>query len=223
MLDLETIKTLYLIPELDMKKASQWKTHQDVQNSEKLIIYRGTVEFEPEHITAKHLSQAHWKKVAMVRFDGEIAEYYSWFLKNRFGLILTKPIKERGSHVTFINDDFQRDCIFQCSREEKELIWEKLKRKWHGQKINVVINTDFHTNGHHWWLNVDFDHRDELEEIRAEVGLGKPNFGLHLTIGRANERNLDYSQYLYTLYKKEYIQLNESLHYNQKLQDSLGK
>lgn len=181
--------------------------------SEKLIQYSGIIEFEPENVTNKHLLQADWKKVAMVKFDGEIAEYYNWFLKKRFDLTLNKPL--RGAHVTFINDNFHRDSILIGTREEKENLWESVKLKWNNKPINVIINTDIHTNGKHWWLIVDHSYRDELHNIRDELGLGRPNFGLHLTLGHANERNLEYSQHLYQLYLKERIELNDSLHYFQ--------
>jgi len=182
--------------------------------SEKLIQYSGIIEFEPENVTNKHLAQAEWKKVAMVKFDGEIAEYYNWFLQKRFNLTLNKPL--RGSHVTFINDDFQRDSTLELSNIEKEEVWQQVKEKWNNQPIDVIINTDMHTNGNHWWLIVDHEYREELHSIRSELGLGRPNFGLHLTLGHANERNLEYSKYLYDLYLKERIELNDSLYYFKK-------
>jgi len=66
------------------------------------IEYSGKILFEPENKTKKHLAQASWKKVAMVMFEGDIAEYYAWFLKRRFNIELNPP--QRGAHITFIND-----------------------------------------------------------------------------------------------------------------------
>ncbi len=39
------------------------------------ITIQGVIQFDPEDKTPKHKNQASWKKVAMVLFDGEIAEY----------------------------------------------------------------------------------------------------------------------------------------------------
>jgi hypothetical protein len=181
-----------------------------------IITYSGIIEFEPEHVTNKHLAQAVWKKVAMVKFDGEIAEYYAWFLNRKFNLNLNKNL--RGSHVTFINDNYHRDSHFiHLTDEEREEIWESVKLKWDNQTIDVVINTDFHTNGLHWWLNVDYEHRESLHAIRRELGLSYPNSGLHMTIGHANERNREFSQYLHRLYLNEQIELNDSLQWKKNL------
>jgi len=44
-----------------------------------------------------------------------------------------------------------------------------------------------------------------LQSIRTELGLGKPFFGLHMSIGYANEKNIEHSEYLHDLIKKGYI------------------
>ena len=46
----------------------------------------GKIEFDPVNVTKKHNKQASWKKTAMIKFDCDIWEYYSWFLKKRFNL-----------------------------------------------------------------------------------------------------------------------------------------
>ena len=35
-----------------------------------------------------------------------------------------------------------------------------------------------------------------IEQTREEMGLNDPFFGLHLTIGKANEQNLEHSKYI---------------------------
>ena len=69
------------------------------------ILLTGRIEFEPENVTKKQNLQASWKHVAMVLFDGDITDYYAWFIKKRYNLILNKPL--RGGHVSFINDSFK--------------------------------------------------------------------------------------------------------------------
>ena len=69
------------------------------------ITYRGKILFDPLDKTTKHKKQSTWKKVAIISFEGEIVEYYAWFLFKRYGLKLNKPI--RKSHITFINDSLR--------------------------------------------------------------------------------------------------------------------
>ena len=70
------------------------------------VTFEGTIVFDPIDRTAKHKKQSGWKKVAMVVIDGEIAkdkriegdtsEYYAWFLKKRYNIMLNSPL--RGTH-----------------------------------------------------------------------------------------------------------------------------
>ena len=69
------------------------------------ITLTGRIGFEPEDKTNKHLLQSSWKKIAMVFIEGDICEYYAWFLQKRYNITLNKPI--RGAHVSFINDSIR--------------------------------------------------------------------------------------------------------------------
>ena len=69
---------------------------------------------------------------------------------------------------------------------------------------------------HNWWLNVSNESRLEIQKIRNELGLGDPFFGLHMTIGRAEnfkknlktgvfrakKMNVEQSIYIHNLIKK---------------------
>lgn len=171
------------------------------------VSYTGKILFEPENKTKKHLAQASWKKVAMVIFEGDIAEYYSWFLERRFGIELNKPL--RGAHITFINDSMNDLNSANGSEEKSEKAWEALKAKWDGKEIDVTLNLRPFSDDNHWWLIVDHNHRQELHDIRAEIGLSKPYFGLHLTMGYVNERNFDHSRYINTLNEKGFVEINK--------------
>ena len=171
------------------------------------VSYTGKILFEPENKTKKHLAQASWKKVAMVIFEGDIAEYYSWFLERRFGIELNKPL--RGAHVTFINDSMNDLNAANGSEEKSEKAWEDLKAKWDGKEIDVTLNLRPFSDDNHWWLIVDHNHRQGLHNIRAEIGLEKPYFGLHLTMGYVNERNLDHSKYINMLNEKGFTEINK--------------
>lgn len=168
------------------------------------ITLKGKIGFEPVNRTKKHNDQASWKRMAMVHFDGDVCEYYAWFIKKRYNLELIKPL--RGGHVSFINDSV-RDLTVQgkLTLHEMEKNWENVKKKWHGKVIPVTFDLDACTDDKHWWLRVSHDDRELLHSIRAELGLDKPFWGLHMTIGHANEKNLEHSKYIHRLVKSGLI------------------
>ncbi len=168
------------------------------------ITLTGKISFEPEDKTNKHKSQASWKKIAMIIFDGDVTEYYAWFIQRRYNLNLNKPL--RGGHISFINDSI-RDLSLNGTRtpEEIDIAWNALKKKWDGKKIDVVLDLTPKTDDRIWWLNIPQDERDEIHAIRNEIGLGRPYFGLHMSIGYANEKNIAHSVYLHNLIKEGFI------------------
>jgi hypothetical protein len=168
------------------------------------ITFLGKIGFEPENKTKKHNAQSSWKKVAMVYIAGEVTEYYAWFINKRYNLVLNKPL--RGAHISFINDSI-RDLSLNNTRtiEEIELAWETCKTKWDGHDLPIVLDLNPRTDDRSWWLNVPNDERVLLQEIRTELGLGRPYFGMHMSIGYANERNIDHSKYIHNLVKEGFI------------------
>ncbi len=130
---------------------------------------RGILEFSPKDKTKKHVSQASWKRVAMIRTDCELDRYYAWFLKKRFNLELNKNL--RGTHVTFIND--------RMSIEK----FDQFAQIFNGKEIDFYVETEPRSSGEHWWLRV---HCPEAESIREVMGLSRePFYGMHLTLGHA--------------------------------------
>jgi len=222
------------------------------------ITLKGKIEFEPEHRTRKQELQSSWKRVAMVVFDGEVERYYRWFYKTRFNLELLSTV--RGAHVTFINDALGKIDGENGTLEEKEAKWNALKEKWNGKKIEVTFNLrpfyDLDSNWkndipriltdeelaegkiqkvshtYHWWLIVDHKFREELHAIRAEIGLVKPFFGLHMTFGVLSQNykmnndgklildkdknpipifnsQIEHAKQLHKLYEKDLILINQ--------------
>lgn len=129
--------------------------------------------FDPESMTSKHERQSEWKKVSLLMISGDIHKLYSWFMKKRYNLKLQYPI--RGAHITFVND----------RESETNGEWENVKNKWNGKEIDIILDVRPRGDGLNWWLNIPNEHRDEIHSIRAELGLGRPHFGLHMTIGTA--------------------------------------
>ena len=103
------------------------------------ITLEGTIYFDPEDKTNKHKSQTSWKKMAMVIFKGDICQYYAWFIKKRFGIDLSRPL--RGAHISFINDSIDEMTTHCNTTSERRALWEKVKKKYHRKKISCIITT----------------------------------------------------------------------------------
>lgn len=158
------------------------------------IELKGILIFEPEDKTRKHMSQSSWKKVAMIQFEkesnGGICDYYRWFIEKRYNLNLNKPL--RGAHVTVINDRYS----------DMNGKWEEVKEIYDGKEITVTIDLDARTDSEHWWLRVPEEFNNDLNELRADLGLGEPFYKYHMTIGHANNKNIEHSKYIHGLINK---------------------
>ena len=142
---------------------------------------KGKIYYDPINVTKKHFKQSSWKKVAIVRFNDDLPEYYSWFLKKRFNLILNKPL--RGSHMTIINDKINDN------------IYNESKKFFNKKEITIKYDpTHIRCNDKgHWWLKA---YSDDALNIRNVMSLNDPYFGLHITLGRATHLNLEHSNYI---------------------------
>ena len=167
------------------------------------ITYWGEIVFDPRNATKKHDKQKSWKRVAMVMLDGgqELSSYYSWFIKNRFGFPLNPPL--RGAHVTFVNDSIRE--VSGKTQKESEDLWDEVKSKYNKKRVKVNLSLDIRTDGQFWWFPVIEEDRVELQGIRSELGLGRPYFGMHMTIGSPNQHNKVYSDYYHNLLKRGVI------------------
>jgi hypothetical protein len=149
------------------------------------------IKFDPIDVTNKHKKQASWKRVAMIQFYDDSDIYYQWFLCRRYNLKINRPL--RGSHVTFIND----------SKKEITGDWYELKKKYHNTEISVTLDlepkTDSNNEGSslHWWLKIPEENRGQIHSIREEIGLGRPYWGLHMSLGYVNEKHQEHSKYIH--------------------------
>ena len=79
--------------------------------------------------------------------------------------------------------------------------WEMVKNKYNGTEMDVVFDVASQTDSNnpksscHWWLDIPEEYREGLHGIRAELGLDRPYWGLHLSIGYANDLNKELSKY----------------------------
>lgn len=158
-----------------------------------LFKVKGILDFTPQDVTKKHKNQSSWKCVALIKTNCDISDYYAWFLKTRFNLKLNPPL--RGTHVTFISDRMDRNLFMEASNI------------FNGKEITFYYQNVLRSNGSHWWLRV---WSPEAEDIREALGLTRdPYFGLHLTIGIANEKYKDHSEYILRCCKKFELISNE--------------
>jgi hypothetical protein len=158
-----------------------------------MIEVNGKIWFDPKNVTKKHNAQAEWKRMAMVMFEDDTAEYYSWFVNKRYNLILNRPL--RGPHISFINDSI-RDM------GDKADMWDSVKEKYNGTEVKLILDTNVKSDSKHWWLPVEYGSRQPLLDIRSELGLDKPYWGMHMTIGYSNEMNIEHSKYIHGLITK---------------------
>lgn len=153
---------------------------------------KGKVIFDPKNETKKHVRQSIWKKTVIAYINSDISKYYAWFIKKRYNITLNTPL--RGTHLSIISD-----------KVDYEILYMLAKSKYNKKNIDIYYSSNVRTDGIHWWLNAKCK---LAEEIRLCAGLKEqPYFGFHITIGRANEKNLEHSKYIHKLitdYGNEY-------------------
>lgn len=145
-----------------------------------ILRAKGIIEFSPEDITNRHKEQSSWKHVALIRTNCDIDRYYAWFLKKRFNLVLNKNL--RGTHITFISDKMDKK------------IFDDAAKMFNGREIEFLYDTEPRSNGEHWWLRA---WSRDAENIRMSMGLDRnPYYDFHITIGHANEKVIEFSEYI---------------------------
>lgn len=171
--------------------------------NDKVTTY-GKIIFDPPELTTKHKSQGEWKKVAMVEIQDDSSSYYAWLIERRFNIKFNPP--QRGSHVTFINDSI-RDLSQNgnISKEEVQANWERVKAKWNGKTVEIKHLLDPRSDYNHFWLDIPEENRDTLHLIRTELGLGRPFWGLHLSIGIIHPKYIDHAKYILDGIKNGFI------------------
>ncbi len=143
---------------------------------------KGILDFYPANVSKKHELQSSWKKVAIIRFDGDTHLYYEWLLERRFGLSFNAPL--RGTHLTVINGIVDERLYSECSA------------RFHGKEMAALYDpTRIMSNEKgHWWIDAECE---GAVEIRKSIGLDPvPYFGMHITIGRINPKHLEHSKYI---------------------------
>lgn len=147
------------------------------------VKIRGKLKFDPIPLTEKQKDQGSWKKTAIIQFDCDLAEYYSWFISRRYNIKLLIP--QRGTHMTIIND-----------REANTSEWNRIKKLFNGKSIDIYYNVDPRGTSDYWWLKCNSPAADE---IRTLLDLGDPFYSYHITIGtlkNSAQINQDHNKYI---------------------------
>lgn len=148
-----------------------------------MLEFKTKIVFDPPHVTKKHVAQSSWKYTVMCETNDDMHLYYAWFLNKRFNLPLNRPL--RNPHVTIVNEKIQDMELYKMA-----------KKLFNGKEITFKFDpAEIRTDTKHWWIRVQ---SDDVANIRTVMGLPpKPFFGLHLTIGMANEKNIEHSKYIH--------------------------
>jgi len=146
-----------------------------------MFTLKGKIQFDPKMLTKKHESQSSWKKTVLVEFNCDLCKYYTWFIDQKFNLKLDKPM--RGTHFTLINDIIDDE------------IYDQAREMFNGKEITIQYDPQIIRSNEKgfWWLKA---YSVDAQNIRSVMGLDKPYFGFHITIGLANNLYLDYSKFI---------------------------
>lgn len=137
-----------------------------------MFTAEGILIIDPAIMTKKQERQSSWKKTAYIKLMCDIDEYYRWLLNTRFNLRLNPPI--RGAHVTIINDKFNDDKA-----------WAEFREAFNKKRVKFEYNPELiRTDSMSWWINVK---SDDAQNLRDVLGLGKPYYGFHLTVGQISK------------------------------------
>lgn len=145
-----------------------------------MIKLIGVVKFDPEPKTEKHIKQSEWKKQMCIDFRGELDLFYAKMVEKAYLIHLIRP--HRLGHLTIIADRY--------SDNEK---WKLAKERYDGKKVEVWYDPNVRGNDEYWWLRATCKFGDAL---RKELGLGKPFFPYHITIGSVKESEKEHVNYV---------------------------
>jgi hypothetical protein len=143
--------------------------------------------FDPDNLTRKHDKQSSWKRVVICTTTCDIDDYYAWFLKKRFNLILNKNL--RVPHITIVNDRITDHKLFEMG-----------KKLFNGKELIFNYDpADIKSNGEHWWIrtpNTDAENIRQVLGLPAKLGSPDKPIGMHLTLGHSNEKYIAHSKYI---------------------------
>jgi len=154
------------------------------------IRCRGIICFDPIAREGEKTTSKPWWMI--VKIEEDVGEYYRYQLKKRYRIHLVKPLW--GTHISVIRGEGILPSV-----------WKETKERYDEKIIIFKIELLPKSNGEHWWMKV---HSRMLENIRENTMLTRrPYFNYHMTLGTPKLKNLEHSKYIYSLYKKNLLNL----------------
>jgi hypothetical protein len=115
-----------------------------------------------------------YNKWIFLNCDYEVGRYYRKLFFNEFLIKLQAP--SNGSHITVISE--YDDVIINNYKYIDDMV------------CSFEILPELYTNLNAIWLNVV---SQDLNDIRALIGLGKPDYPLHFCIGYLHQNERKYN------------------------------
>lgn len=154
-----------------------------------MIIDNCKIIWDLENVTNKHVLQSSWKRTIIASVEGDLCDYYRWFIFKRFGTQLNPPL--RGPHITIVNDRIE-------DFEEFDLKVNELSKRI--STISIDLDLVVRYGPEHIWFRCLSPSSMEIREL---LGLGKPHMGFHVTIGSYRKNQLDQANWI-KLYGENY-------------------
>lgn len=130
-----------------------------------MITLTGIIKYDPER---RDLKKTHKSRTMIIDFKrDDLAAYYQWFLRKKFGEKFAMQTPLYGCHVTVVRGD--------------EPGWKSSNwGKHEGKKITIKYSPELECTWKFWHLPVA---GDGLFELRSELGL-KAFHDFHITVAR---------------------------------------
>lgn len=144
----------------------------------------GTIVFDPIPIrgNVNKLFKPYW---AIIIVNDDVDDYYRWFLKKRFNLILSAPAW--GPHITIADG-------------QKADNWQEMKMNYDNMLVGFEHSIFSRSNSEHWWLKVNCPIADEFRgKLKVKKNL---HYSYHLTLGTPIPRHIEHSRYIHHIETK---------------------
>lgn len=142
-----------------------------------------------------------------LRDIGDNIKKWDWFKKTWNGMEIeieldTSPRNDYNNSRRFKLNEVKNGVWTVIKTDLNELnIGEEITKK-NNFKEKKYENTLVARVCGHWWLQVPHDKRQSIDLFRAQIGLGRPYFGPHMTIGHCNEKNRFHNNYICRIIEK---------------------
>lgn len=129
----------------------------------------GKFMFSPTRPGLKKLHRS-FDRAVILKLDNGVVEYYSWWLRRKYGIQVSLPAW--GAHITVVSDK---------DRVKDGIAFDTLKKRFEGKILSVSHDVYLKKKWQFWVLDVI--PTQEMLQVRRDLGLNE-DFPFHITIGR---------------------------------------